>query len=61
MTLSDFAAEPGIFERIEPLNDREDPCVSDLLKDGYDCNVSDGLFKFVVEPFLGVPVPVLLC
>lgn len=61
VALSDFAADPGIFDRIEPLKDREDPCVSDLLIDGYDCNVSDGLFKFVVEPFLGVPVPLLLC
>jgi hypothetical protein len=61
VAFSGFVADPGIFDRIEPLKDREDPCVSDLLKDGYDCSVSDGLFKFVVDPFLGVPLPLLLC
>jgi hypothetical protein len=61
VAFSGFAAVPGIFDRIVPLKDFEDPCVSDLLKDGYDCSVSDGLFRFVVEPFLGVPPPVLLC
>jgi hypothetical protein len=61
VALSGFAAVPGIFDRIVPLNDFDDPCVSDLLKDGYDCSVSDGLFRFVVDPFLGVLPPVLLC
>ena len=31
--LSDFDA-PGIFERMEPRNEREDSFVSDLLKEG---------------------------
>ena len=58
---SGFAAVPGIFDRMVPRKDFEDPCVSDLVKDGYDCSVSDGLFRFVVDPFLGVPPPFLLC
>src|SRR4051812_39490418 len=61
VAFSGFAAVPGIFDRIVPLKDFEDPCVSDLVKDGYDCSVSGGLFRFVVDPFLGVPPPVLLC
>ena len=31
---------PGIFERMEPRNERRDSLVSDFEKDGYDCNVS---------------------
>jgi hypothetical protein len=61
VAFSGFVAVPGIFDRIVPLKDFEDPCVSDLVKDGYDCSVSDGLFRFVVDPFLGVPPPFLLC
>lgn len=61
VALSDLVAVPGIFDRIDPRNDFEEPCVSDLLKDGYDWRVSAGLFKFVVEPFLGVLEPLLLC
>jgi hypothetical protein len=34
VALSGFVAEPGIFDRIEPLRDRDEPCVSDLVKDG---------------------------
>ena len=53
--------DPGILDLIEPRKDFEEPCVSDLVKDGYDCSVSDGLFKFVVDPFFGVLFPLLLC
>ncbi len=59
--LSDFDPLPGIFDLIDPRSDLVEPCVSDLLNDGYDWSVSEGLFKFVVDPFLGVPPPLLLC
>lgn len=34
---------PGIFERMEPRNERRDSLVSDFEKDGYDCNGSPEL------------------
>lgn len=55
--LSDFDA-PGIFERMEPRNEREDSFVSDLLKDGYACNLSPkDRSSEVDEAFLGVLEP----
>ena len=49
---------PGILDRIEPLKDREDPCVSDLLKDG-KLDKESGV-RLVEEEFLGVREPSLL-
>jgi len=55
--LSDFA--PGIFER-NPRNERDDSLVSDLLNEGYDCNVSlPDLSREVDDAFLGVLEPSL--
>lgn len=55
--LSDL--DPGIFDR-KPRNEREDSLVSDLLKEGYDCNVSPpDLSMDVEEAFLGVLEPSL--
>ncbi len=55
--LSDFA--PGILER-KPRNERDDSLVSDLLNEGYDCNVSlPDLSRDVDEAFLGVLEPSL--
>lgn len=56
-SLSDF--EPGIFERIDPRKDRDEPCVSDLLNDGRPESESEA-FRFVDELFLGVREPSLL-
>lgn len=53
---SDFEL-PGIFERIDPRNERDEPWVSDLLKDGR--LESESGVKFVDEEFLGVREPSL--
>lgn len=56
LSLSDF--EPGILDRIEPLKDLEEPCVSDLLNEG-KLESESGAFKFVEDEFLGVREPSL--
>lgn len=57
LSRSDFEP-PGILERIDPLNDRDEPCVSDLLNDGRP-EIESGALKFVAELFLGVREPSL--
>lgn len=56
-SLPDFEL-PGILDRMEPLNDRVEPCVSDLLNDGRFDNASDAL-KLVEEESFGVRDPSL--
>ena len=49
---------PGILERMDPRNEREDSLVSDLLNDGYACNLSPNeRSSDVDEAFLGVLEP----
>ena len=56
-SLPDFEL-PGILERMEPLNDRVEPCVSDLLNEGRFDSAS-GALKLVEEESLGVRDPSL--
>lgn len=59
--LSDLGP-PGIFDRMDPLNEREDSLVSDLLNEGYDWRLSPNeRSRDVDEEFLGVLEPSLDC